>query len=74
MFASVGDNISLDEIKFSASFNDLTEGEITGNELTWKANSDQVNISETKIAPKQKGVYELTAEKNDASTTFYLFV
>ncbi|WP_100405606.1 glycerophosphodiester phosphodiesterase family protein [Bacillus solitudinis] len=74
LLASTKEQIELSNLTLNASFNNLTEGTIKGDELMWTANSDQVVISNNAITVTQKGIYELTAEKNGVSELIYLVV
>lgn len=69
-----GEAISLNDIVLNAAYNDLTEGQITGDKLTWTSNNEAIEMTEDTITAKQKGVYPLTAALDSASANILLVV
>jgi glycerophosphoryl diester phosphodiesterase len=69
-----GISIPVNSIFLQSSFNDLTEGQITGDQVTWSSENDALEISEGTITPKQAGIYTLNAAKDAGSTNVLLVV
>lgn len=69
-----GEAISLNDIVLNAAYNDLTEGQITGDKLTWTSNNEAIEMTEDTITAIQKGVYPLTAALDGASANILLVV
>jgi glycerophosphoryl diester phosphodiesterase len=74
IFGTSGISIPINSIFLQSSFNDLTEGQITGDQVTWSSDSDALEISEGSITPKQDGIYTLTGTKDAGSTNVLLVV
>ena len=66
--------IAINGITFQTSNNDLTEGQITGDQVTWSSESAHLEIGTDSILPKRAGVYSLTVTKDGGTMPILLVV
>lgn len=74
VLGTAGVAIPINGVTFQTSNNDLTEGQVTGDQVTWISDSDDLEISQDSILPKKKGVYSVTVTKDEGSTPILLVV
>lgn len=74
VLAVAGEALDLSAITVQAAYSDFTEGPLKGDGLAWSSGSSDIAISNGTVKPLKKGVYPVTAKKDDASVSLQLVV
>ena len=74
ILGTTGMAIPINGITFQTSNNDLTEGQVTGDQVTWTSGSADLEITKDSIIAKQAGIYPLTVTKDEGTTEVILVV
>lgn len=72
--AIAGESLDLDDITFTANFSNFTTDSLPGSAAEWSAVDDKVIIANGTMKALEKGVYTVTAQKDDASVSLLLVV
>ena len=74
VLGTAGVSIPINGVTFQTANNDLTEGQVTGDQVKWSSNSGDLEITADSILPKKAGVYSVTVTKDEATTPILLVV
>ncbi|MFP4974122.1 glycerophosphodiester phosphodiesterase family protein [Paenibacillus sp. CN-4] len=66
ILADAGEAIALADLEFGAEFSDYTSTRMSGAELEWKLDNEELSAADGKLMVKQPGVYQTVAHKDGA--------